>query len=92
MAMFVIVLFAFTFLGVITYGQTGPDTSVLDVGLPMIFAGVASLVGSVFALKSLREPGSGRKYIGIIINFFFSLLLLAIVVANVLDLVWTLRG
>ncbi|MEP6795853.1 MAG: hypothetical protein ABJB16_16110 [Saprospiraceae bacterium] len=47
---------------------------------------VCSIIGSYFAVKSLKEKRTYRKIIGIIVNLGFFLLLTGLIVANMIDI------
>ena len=54
-------------------------------GFIMILAVVSSLIGFFYAMKSLKEPKSVKKMIGLIINIIFVLLFLVTTVINIID-------
>lgn len=44
------------------------------------------ILGNVYTAKSLREPYSVKKIIGIVLNGLYTLLFLGLILANILDI------
>lgn len=61
------------------------DTYTYVGGFAMILAVVSSLIGFFYAMKSLKEPNSTKKTIGLIVNTILILLFLVTTIVNIID-------
>ncbi len=86
LAMIVLILFAIAIVGVFAISKESTDASALLIGLPIMVAGVLSVIGCWHSIKSFKEPRTGKKYLGLFIHFASACLFGALIVANVMDL------
>jgi hypothetical protein len=54
--------------------------------IPIFLGGVLSLIGAFYSFKGIKEIGSWKKYLGLIMNVFFTALFLYFVFAYYLKL------
>ncbi len=61
------------------------DTYTYIAGFIMILTVVSSLIGFFFAMKSIKEPKSTKKTIGLCVNIVLIILFLVTTVINIID-------
>lgn len=56
-------------------------------GIVFLVAIVISIVGLTYSIRGIREPNDARKIIGLVLNLFFTGVLVLMIIANILDIV-----
>jgi len=64
----------------------GQNLSSMILGLLVIGIGFTSILGLSKSLNGLKEPNTGKKIVGLLLNFGLALLFIGVIAANVLDM------
>ena len=57
----------------------------LLIGLIVFLVGVLSIIGLIYSVKSIKEPNTAKKIIGLTINLTIVILFISIIITNLYD-------
>ncbi len=86
MAIIASVLMALGIISIILVGATSMALSQF-IGLFLVVGGIFGIAGSYFSIRGFKEPTTKRKIAATTVNFGITLILIALILANLVDVV-----
>lgn len=83
----IVVFITIALLTIILGGSKNSDISTLMIGLPILIASILGIIGSIQAIKGLKEKKTAKMAFAILINFGVVLLFFGLLAANLVDVI-----